>query len=166
MQLKVHISAVPLPGPGWGGLTQALGAPGGNVGAGVQSTAQHQERLCQLLPKVAPTDHPNLQAVAVPQGSQQVLLSPAPPGGAEKLALAEHGPHRLSCPSRKGPTPHVRIAHPSPTPCIQPNSHPCSPTGSPVRQRLMAAAWHAQHPWGLGLEPEEPPSQNTPPRSH
>lgn len=27
--------------------------------------------------------------------------------------------------------------------------------GLPERQKLMAAAWHAQVPWGLGLDPRE-----------
>lgn len=51
--------------------------------------------------------------------------------------------------------PRVQIAHPNLTPCTQPNSHPCSLVGLPERQRLMPAAWHAQHPWGLGLDPRE-----------
>lgn len=95
VQLKVHISAVPLPGPSWGAFTEALRAPSGNTATGVRSPAQRQERLGQLLPKVAPTNNTNnsnLQAVAVPQGSRQTLLSPALPGEAEKLASAQHEP--------------------------------------------------------------------------
>lgn len=63
--------------------------------------------------------------------------------------------HTWSYTSGKGPMPHVQIAHPNSTPCIQPNSHPCSPMGLPERQKLIGAAWYAQDLWGLGLDPRE-----------
>lgn len=40
MQLKVHRSAVPLPGPAWGALTQTLRAPDGNIDTGASPTCK------------------------------------------------------------------------------------------------------------------------------
>lgn len=98
---KVQLKA-PIPGPGWGALTQALRVPGGNTDTGLQSTAQHQEHSGHLLLKVALANNPNFQAMAVPQGSQQTILTPTLPGETEKLASAHLKPRFLQ--TMCGPT--------------------------------------------------------------